>query len=212
MRMGEAFLEPQKHRNNETEVENPNLSSKNGDRVMKIDTSKAAKLWSINVLAMVFAVGLLAGQASAETIRLGPTNVNPQGGGAAPIFLDLSSAAGLQTTFAFSTSAVNSRVIITFNAECSITAPPTNWLNIDIFVDPAGAPLPFIVPPTNSDNALCSGNHTLTQNDGWVSAVAQATTFIGPAGIHTVRVRANGVGVVPNWRIDDITLIVETQP
>jgi hypothetical protein len=178
---------------------------------MKSLVSKAAKLWSINVLAMVFVVGLLAGQASAETIRLQTANTAAQTGSF--LNLDLSGSSGVQAFLPFSTTVANSTVIIRFNAECSIEGPATNWVDIDIVVDPAGGGSAVTtVPPTTGDNAFCSGNHTATRDDGWVSATAQASMIIVPTGTHLVGVLATGRGVNPNFRIDDLSLTVETQP
>lgn len=141
------------------------------------------------------AISLFSGLASAETLRQVVTNSNP-------ITMD----GGAQVISAnFVAPVANTRIVITYNAECSVGGGPTNWLNTDIFVDNV------IIAPTNSDNALCSGNHTATQNDGWVSAVSMGTTVVS-AGAHTVRVRVNDQVAGSSWRIDDQTLVVESQP
>jgi hypothetical protein len=168
------------------------------------------KGWKITLLGAVCALSLLAGQAWA-VIPLMTSNINPQSSPALPnvSLLDLSGAAGSQTTLAFST-ATATRIRIIFNAECAVGGAVTNWLNIDIIIDPAGAGLPFVATPSNSDNAFCSGNGTASNNDGWVSATTQAFASV-PAGVHTIQVRANGVGVGATWRIDDLSLVIDTQ-
>ncbi|MGH9333196.1 MAG: hypothetical protein ACRD21_05535 [Vicinamibacteria bacterium] len=83
-------------------------------------------------------------------------------------------------------------------------------MNLDIIVDPAGPAGPTIISPSNGDNAFCSGNGTAAL-DGWVSALTQGITNI-PAGGHTVRVCVNTVVAAVPWRIDDLSLTVESQP
>ena len=186
-----------------------------GGTTMNHIASRMARLGIMSVLAGVCAVGLMSGRAWAETLRGATTNGNAQTALAVcpagiPASLDLSSAAGAQCLVSFSTPGA-ARVVIRFNAECSIAGAATNWLNLDIWVDPAGAGAPFLAPPSGSDNALCSGNGIAAQNDGWVSAVTQAITSV-PAGVHTVRVSVNPVPAGIPWRIDDLSLTIETQP
>lgn len=117
------------------------------------------------------------------------------------------------TSLSFTTSAPNTRVAVLFNAECAVDGPTTRWLDIDLIVDPAGPTGEQVIAPTNSDNALCSGNGNNVGNsgsfnlDGWVSASALGYVTLPQAGTHTVRVRVNGAnaGVA---RLDDMALIV----
>lgn len=176
--------------------------------------SGMAKLGITTVLAVAGVVGLMVSQAQAETLRAVSTKTVPQTAlsvcpAGIPASLDLSDAAGAQCTLAFATPGAG-RVVIRFNAECSMGGATTAWLNSDIIIDPAGAGVPFVAVPSNSDNALCSGNGTATQNDGWVSALTQVIATV-PAGVHTVRVAVIPVGSAL-WRIDDISLTVESQP
>jgi len=168
--------------------------------------------WKIVVLGMFLAAGLVASQAWADTVRLMTFTLDPQSSPALPIAscLDLSSAAGVQSTLGFNTPAP-ARLVIRYNAECAVGGPVTNYLNLDIIIDPAGAGAPFTAPPSNSDNAFCSGNGTASNNDGWVSAITQAFASV-PAGAHTVRVCVNGVGAASTWRIDDTSLTIESTP
>jgi hypothetical protein len=172
------------------------------------------KLGIISGLAVASVVGLMFSQAQAETLRAVSTKIVPQTALAVcpvgiPASLDLSDAAGNQCTLAFATTVVG-RVVIRFNAECSMGGATTAWLDSNIIIDPAGAGAPFVAVPSNSDNALCSGNGTATQNDGWVSALTQVIATV-PAGVHTVRVSVTPFGSAL-WRIDDISLTVESQP
>lgn len=181
---------------------------------MNCIASRMAKLGIISVLAVAGVVGLMFSQAQAETLRAVSTKVAPQTALSVcpvgiPASLDLSDAAGVQCTLAFATPGA-ARVVIRFNAECSIGGATTAWLDSNIIIDPAGAGPPFVAVPSNSDNALCSGNGTATQNDGWVSGLTQVIASV-PLGVHTVRVSVTPVGSVL-WRIDDISLTVESQP
>jgi hypothetical protein len=140
----------------------------------------------------------MAGQASAAVL-CGVTNINPINNTGTLIVIRAQ----------FATPVANQRIDVKYNAECSIAGGPTNWLNTDIVIDPAGPPAPFICPPSNSDNALCSGNHTATQNDGWVSAVTNCVSILPTAGVHTVFVRVNPFPAGVAWRIDDQSLKCE---
>ncbi len=170
--------------------------------------------FSIKVLGILLVAGFAASQVWAETIRLMVFNTNVQvGAGGVSTCLDLSTAAGNQPVANFSTPA-GGRVIARFNAECSVAGAATNWLNTDIIIDPNGAaaPGPFVAFPSDSDNALCSGNGTATFNDGYVSALTQVIGSV-PAGVHTIRVCVTGVaGAAAAFRIDDLSLTVESEP
>jgi hypothetical protein len=94
-----------------------------------------------------------------------------------------------------------------FNAECSAMGPPGNFLGIDIVVDPAGPAPSFVVPPTDSDNALCSGNNT-AGTDGWVSAVSVGVTTLPLDTLHIVSVRARTTTLGVSGGLDDLSLVV----
>jgi hypothetical protein len=171
------------------------------------------KTSAIRIFGFVLGICLIAGMASSvQTLRLALTNTNAQvgvGPAAALTCLDLSSAAGAQTIAGFATPA--SRVVVRFSAECAVGGPTTSWVNLDIIVDPAGAAPPAAIAPTaTTDNAFCSGNGTAVA-DGWVSAEVQGYAVL-PAGAHTVRVCVNGVNPGSNWRIDDSSLTIESDP
>lgn len=181
---------------------------------MKHITSKMVKLGVIAVFAVVCAVGLMSGSAWALVIGAAANtnaqlaqSVCPAGGVPPAVALDLSPAAGAQCELAFATPAgVITRVVIRFNAECSIAGGTATWLDTNIVVDPFGAAPPIIVTPSNGDNALCTGNGTAAL-DGWVSAVTQVVVNL-PGGVHTVWVNVTPVPAAA-WRIDDLSLVVE---
>src|SRR5262245_36302880 len=103
---------------------------------------KSSKALYFAMLSAFLGMGLIAGQASAAVI-CGVTNTNP--------INSTGSVIVIRSTFV---TPVTQRVDIKYNAECSIAGGPTNWLNTDIVIDPAGAGGPFLCPPSNGDNAL----------------------------------------------------------
>jgi hypothetical protein len=150
----------------------------------------------------------MSGKARSEVL-LGVTYTEPIIFGGASYLVDFNGkgTAGGET-FTFSTTQPNTRVVITFNAECAVEGEAWKWADIDIIVDET------IVPPSNGDNAFCSGNGTTTASgsdftlDGWVSASTQATMVLPKAGTHTVKVRVNG-GNAGVTRLDDMSIVVQ---
>lgn len=108
------------------------------------------------------------------------------------------------TAIQFSTGAANQKVMITFNAECSVAGTDNGtWLDIDIMVDGV------IVPPSDDDNALCTDNGTGALSN-WVSATVVGVYTVPNSGPHTVEVRG-GLHNFDNgdeWRIDDSSTVV----
>ena len=164
---------------------------------MKRNT-KSSKVLHFCMLGIFLSFGLMVGRASAD-VMCAVTNINPI----------VNNVAATVIRGFFVTTDINQLVDIKYNAECSIAGVSTNWLNTDIIIDPAGRPEPFVCPPSNSDNALCSGNNTATHNDGWVSAVTNCVTRIPTVGVHIVRVQVNPVPAGVTWRIDDQSLKCE---
>ena len=155
--------------------------------------------------ALAVVTGLWASAASAEVL-LFSSNIQGQFFNSVG-FVDLNGPAAGGTTLSFSTTAANQRVSILFNAECAVEGAVSNYVDVDIVVDPAGSFGPFDAPPTNGDNALCSGNGTATAaSDGWVSAVTIATARPAVAGTHTVRVRVHPI--FGAFFLDDLSLTV----
>ena len=107
----------------------------------------------------------------------------------------------------FNTNQPNTRVFITFNAECAVSGSESRWLDVNIMLDPAGPAAPIAIKPTNSDNALCSGNGTPLLN-GWVSAVTQAAVRIPNTGQHRVWIRVQAPVGNNSARLDDMSLVI----
>ena len=164
------------------------------------------------VIAAVLVLTLIAGQVWADIIAT-RTNTNPLfvGGGtqscAPATFIPLNNSGS--TRMPFVTTRDNQRVVVTFNAECSVKAPDfSTWLNIDILVDGIEAP-----PTQTIDNAFCTshGNNTL---DGWVSASTTGVFIVPEPGLHSIQVRGSLIGCSDTsddqWRIDDSSTIIQS--
>jgi len=153
------------------------------------------------VLALL-GLGLIAGEASA-TLVLATHNIHPQTNAAAAN-LDLDgNLAGIQPLLRFSTTLPNQLVRVIFNAEATIGGGAGNWLDATIFIDNVAC------APSDSENALVSGNGTATQHDAWVSVVTQCFVRIPNVGLHTVRVLVTPNPANTAWRIDDLSLVID---
>jgi hypothetical protein len=109
---------------------------------------------------------------------------------------------GASTIMNFVTTVDNQRVVIMYNAECTVTAnDTTTWLALTILVDNAAA------TPSGTDKAHCTSNNN---GSNWVSAVATAVVVVAEPGIHNVRIQAQILGGVAgdSARIDDTTIVV----
>ena len=116
----------------------------------------------------------------------------------APVPLDDSGA----TDLVFRTTAPNTTVKISYNAECGVVGAVGVWVSVAIRVD--GEPT---FPNVGTDFALCSA----TIDDGYAhqSAVRNVLYKARGAGEHTVTVEAAIGGGKGIWRLDDAILIVE---
>ena len=166
----------------------------------------------LHVLCGLCSIVMLSNIASAE-ILVAQTRTSAAIYGGSSYTVDFNGAAAGGTVFSFSTTEPDTRVVITFNAECAVANDAFHWVDIDIVVDPAGPTGATTAPPSNGNNAFCSGNTTDSDflsgsgGDGWVSASTQATLVLATPGEHTVKVRVNGAnsGIA---RLDDMSLVV----
>jgi hypothetical protein len=158
------------------------------------------------VALILWAVTLTAGAAGADVIAsrartsdfIVPVDVCP---GAGCPLVPLTNGAS-STTMNFVTTVDNQRVVVMYNAECTVSANgTTTWLALTILVDGVAA------APSSTDKAHCTSNNG---GSNWVSAVATAIVVVADPGIHTLRVQAqilNGVAG-DTARIDDTTIVV----
>jgi hypothetical protein len=170
---------------------------------------------ALTAASMICALTIMAGGSWAAMLLV-TNNTVPQSdvaplGTAKP--LDLSTAVGAQTSLNFTTTTANQLVRILFAAECAVPGNATNYVYINIQVDPPGTQGPTSCPPASGDYSLCAGNGTAA-SDGWAGAAVQCYIRIPLAGVSTVSVTADGAGAsgaTAGWRIDDLTLVIDTQ-
>ncbi len=162
---------------------------------------------TLALCAAAIAATLTVGTARADILATA-TNISAQvfeGNAAFPVILD---GEGEKNTIKFTTEKAGP-VVIAFYAECAVDGGVTTWADIDILVDPAGPGGFAPIPPTNDDNAMCTGFEEAPDggDDRWVSAVVAGVVEL-PKGSHKVKVRGflDGEGSV---RLDDILLTVE---
>jgi len=104
----------------------------------------------------------------------------------------------------FVTTTDNQRIVISFNAECSVIANNfSSFVNLDILVDGVAA------SPSSDDNAFCSAHGAAVQG-GWVSAVSTSVFIVADPGLHSVQVRGILTPFVAGsgWTIDDSSTII----
>ena len=106
------------------------------------------------------------------------------------------------TEVAFRTTAPNTTIKISYNAECGVVGAIGVWVSIAISVD--GEPT---FPNVGTDFAFCSA----MVDDGYAhqSAVRNVLYKAREAGEHMVTVGAAIAGGKGIWRLDDAVLIVE---
>ena len=91
-----------------------------------------------NVIGFAIALSVFSMPAYAE-ILLGVTRTSPAIYGGSNYSIDWNGAAAGGTYQYFETTEPNTRVVISFNAECAVmTAGSQKWVGIDIVVNPAG--------------------------------------------------------------------------
>ena len=92
--------------------------------------NRTIKLWGVLGLAMAMATA----SASAETLRASATRMANDSGTTSGVLKALDDAG--HTSLAFKTSASNSLVKITYNAECAVLGSgPQQWVTVSVFVD-----------------------------------------------------------------------------
>ena len=161
------------------------------------------------LLVIVGLVALTAGQGAAEvlasTSRTSPY-VRTAPNATANINLPLNNAG--TTSLVFYTNLPNQKVIVSFNAECSVRSinnDYNDYLDADILIDGVVAS-----PSNDGGNALCTGhgNNTLAN---WTSVVTVVERVVPSPGLHRVVVRLNGIGMTSaneGYRIDDTSTVV----
>jgi hypothetical protein len=163
--------------------------------------NRTIKLWGVLALAVAMAT---AG-ASAETLRASATRLSNDTGNTSGVLKPLDDAG--HTSLAFKTSASNSLVKITYNAECAVLGTgPQEWVTVSVFVDGVQAN-----PQNGDDFALCT---TLPNGVDfqWVGAVRQSLIKVPSIGTHNVQIVVDLNAGATEWWLGDTSLVVESQP
>lgn len=165
------------------------------------------KMFSTKMLSLAIAVVLVvvaAGStvASAETLRAFATRVANQAGTNTHFFTSLTDAGA--TSLAFTTTANNKVVKITYNAECAVLGPAQSWLSVTILVDGVQAN-----PQNGTDFGFCTA--TSTTNFEWIGAVRQSFIKVPLAGTHTLQVVVDLNNSATEWWLGDTSVAVEQQ-
>ena len=140
-------------------------------------------------ISMLCALSLIASQVGADVIAtrtrtaaftvLANTIVNPP----------LNNANSV--TMPFVTTRDNQRVVITYNAECSVKSlSQSAYMNITIFVDNVAA------APSSVPNAFCTSDGNATLLGEWARAVTQVVFVVEEPGVHAVALRAELVNEI----------------
>ncbi len=164
------------------------------------------KMLSVSAVAMSVVLATTAAQAD---ILATATNVEDQGFVAGDPSLVVLDGENEKSTIRFSTSKAGP-VVVAFYAECRVNGAPEAYVDIDILVDPAGSGGFAPIPPTNDNNAMCSGYAGFPGGSGPASVSAVTAGVVNlPKGNHKVRVSAKYVGGEGAALLDDILLSVE---
>jgi hypothetical protein len=160
--------------------------------------------------ALAALVGLGASAARAE-VSLFSVNTGDQSFTTTGL-ADLNGAAAGGTSLSFTTTQAKQRVVIIFDATCSISAASgEKWAVITILVDPAGPVGEIFAPPTNSitnNGVVVCYQGGAGRTVGRISVVASARPDV--AGTSTVKVQVRPVASpeTPEVRLQATSLAV----
>jgi len=153
-------------------------------------------------IVLFAALAAMTASASAESLLASATR-SGNNAGATTAFAVLNGTTGA-TSLAFSTSAANKLVKITYNAECGVLGPVGSWQSVTILVDGVEAN-----PASNVLFAFCSA--TSTSSYTWVGAVRQSLIKVPAKGAHSVQVQVSLGNSATGWWLGDSSIVVEQQ-
>ncbi len=153
-------------------------------------------------LAVFVMVAALASTASAESIQAFVTRASNATDVTSGVLVPLGNLGA--TSLAFTTTAVNKVIKITYNAECGVLGSAGAWLSVTVLVDGSE-----VNPASGRLFAFCSASSTTTYN--WTGAVRQSVYKVAAKGAHKVEVRVDLNNGATNWWLGDTSLVVEQQ-
>lgn len=152
-------------------------------------------------LAVAVTSAMLAVSASAETIRAFATREGNEGATNTHFFVDLDNSS--HTSLAFTTTAANQLIKITYNAECAVLGPPQSWLSVTILVDGVQAS-----PASGTSFGFCTSLPNGADYQ-WTGATRQSFIRVPVKGSHVVQVLVDMNNGATNWWLGDTSIAVE---
>ena len=153
------------------------------------------------VVALAFAT--LTTSASAEKVRTYGTRAGNEFGSNTHFFADLGNG---KTSLSFNTSAPNSLIKVTYNAECAVLGPPQSWLSVTILIDGVE-----MNPASGTSFGFCTSLPNGTDFQ-WTGATRVSLKTVPTAGTHVVRVLVDLNNGATTWWLGDTSIVVESEP
>jgi hypothetical protein len=153
------------------------------------------------VIAIAFAT--MTASASAELLKAYATRAGNEFGTNTHFFVDLDNSS--HKSLAFTTSAPNRLIKITYNAECAVLGPAQSWLSVTILVDGVQAN-----PASGSFFGMCSALPNGVDYQ-WTGATRQSLITVPNAGTHNVQVLVDLNNGATTWWQGDSSIVVEQQ-
>jgi hypothetical protein len=154
-------------------------------------------------LAIVVALALatMTASAAAETLKAFATRTGNESATNSHFFVDLDNSG--HTSLAFSTTATNRLIKITYNAECGVLgSPQSSWVSVTILVDGVQAN-----PASGTLFGFCTAMSTTGYQ--WSGETRQSLITVPNIGTHSVQVLVDLNNGATNWWLGDSSIVVE---
>ena len=153
-------------------------------------------------VALFAAMTAMASSASAETLQAFVTRTGNASANTTAVLVPLGNLGA--TSLAFTTTAANKVIKISYNAECGVLGPAGSWLSTTVLIDGQEAN-----PASGTLFALCTATSTATFN--WTGAVRQSVYKVAVKGSHIVQIKVDLNAGATTWWLGDTSLTVEQQ-
>jgi hypothetical protein len=164
-------------------------------------TAKTRTLTLALLIAVAFST--ITTSASAELLKAFATRAGNESGANSHFFVDLDNSS--HTSLAFTTTATNRVIKITYNAECAVLGPPESWLSVTILVDGVQAN-----PASGTFFGFCSALPNGVTHQ-WTGATRQSLIKVPNTGPHIVQVLVDLNNSATEWWLGDSSIVVEQQ-
>jgi len=152
---------------------------------------------------LAFAMAIVTASASAETLKAFAARAGNEFGNNSHFFVDLDNVP--HNSLAFSTSATNRLIKITYNAECAVLGPPESWLSVTVLVDGKQAN-----PASGTFFGFCTSLPNGVDHQ-WTGATRQSLITVPNIGTHTVQILVDLNNGATEWWLGDSSIVVEQQ-